>query len=101
MTFIIEVRPDAERDVEAAIGWYQERAPDQVVRLIDEIARIRRLIRDSPNLYPDVYRSKRRAPLQTFPYFLWYSVDDAARCIELLALTHQSEDPDKVKPRLR
>ena len=101
MTYSISVRGRAERDIEEKVEWYRTRAPEQVLRFLGEIDAVKVLIRDSPGLYPAPYRSTHRAPLSTFPHFLWYRVDHNARHIRVLAVSHHRQDPDRIRRRLR
>lgn len=101
MSYSISVRGRAERDIEEKVEWYRARAPEQMLRFLDEIDAVKDLIRDSPGLYPAPYRSIHRSPLPSFPHFHWYSVDHTARHIRVLAVSHHREDPDRIRRSLR
>jgi plasmid stabilization system protein ParE len=100
VTYSLRVRPAAERDVDEAVQWYGARAPQQVDRLIRELATRLSEIQVAPRMYPVAYRSVRRAPLRVFPYFVWFVVDADSEHIEVLAVTHQRRDPAGVQAKL-
>jgi toxin ParE1/3/4 len=84
-------RPEAESDIAAAYGWYEERAPglgEEFLRALDvSVASIRR----NPLAYPEKHRGVRRVLLRRFPYGLFYLADNQQ--ITVLACLHARRNP--------
>lgn len=55
-----------------AATWYEERGPGLGSAYLDEVARVLRVIADSPDHYPVVEGSIRKAVLRRFPYIVLY-----------------------------
>jgi hypothetical protein len=50
-------------------------------------------------MYPIAYRTIRRAPLRILPCIVWFLVDEGAKHVEALAVTHQRRDPARAQAR--
>lgn len=100
MTYSVLVRSSAERDIEHALDWYAEHAPEQVDRFVDELAAVVERIKDYPRSFRPLRREARRAPLRVFPYLLWYRCLDEVEIIEILALVHGRQDTGQLQDRL-
>ena len=74
MTFSLELRPVARRDVESAHGWYEARQRglgQQFEACVDQaFARIL----SAPESFDDAYRDLRRVPVSRFPYQVYFVV---------------------------
>lgn len=100
MTYRVRLAPNARRDRDDALAWYDAEAPDQSERFIDEFYAAARRLEDFPHSGPVVHRGVRRVTLHVFPYQLWYRVNDEARVVELIAVLHHRQDPARVGDRL-
>lgn len=67
----IVIHPAAERDIEHALDWYVENAPEHAERFVDDIRETIDRIRESPKLFHMVHGEVRRAALRKFPYLMW------------------------------
>ena len=89
--------PEAEKDLDEAIAWYDERGEglgDEVLRRIDESVE---LIERYPEMYPIVHRRMRRAIVRQFPYQVIYEVEPGE--IVIYAVYHSARDPKEWKRR--
>lgn len=100
MTYSVLVRSSAERDIARAVDWYAEHAPEQVARLVDELAAVVERVKENPRSFRPLRREARRAALRVFPYLLWYRCLDEAQTIEILAVVHGRQDPGRLQDRL-
>jgi plasmid stabilization system protein ParE len=55
---------------------------------------------DNPYLYPEHLLFVRRAALSKFPYHVFYAVNESAAEVEIIAVLHQSRDPDALRKRI-
>ncbi|MFZ2965219.1 MAG: type II toxin-antitoxin system RelE/ParE family toxin [Rhodoglobus sp.] len=100
MTTPVVIRPAAERDIDHAIGWYFENAPEQAERFADDLRATISRIQESPRMFRTVYGDVRRAALQKFPYLVWLVYFEGAGVVHILAVSHQRQDPDSTRRRL-
>lgn len=99
MSTRVVIRPAAERDIQHALGWYLENAPEHAERLTDDLTDMIARIRESPRLFKTVYGEVRRAALPRFPYLLWLVYVDEADIVHILAVSHQRQDPERTRQR--
>ena len=92
------VRPPAEADIAEAALWYEARSiglGTEFLRAVDlcfeEIGR-------SPERFPQVYRSSRRALLRRFPYAAYFI--STATSIRIVACMHVKRDPRRWQRRV-
>ena len=88
MTRLVRVRPEAERDVEQAYEWYEERRPGLGREFLDELDVVYERIARFPLLYAEVYRGLRRAPVRRFPLGVFYFFNEKE--ILVVAVAHAS-----------
>ena len=68
MSYTIQIRPDAETDIEEAALWYEEQQQGLGSRYLNEVAAAVQRIAAIPTLYPVVHRNLRRSLLRKFPF---------------------------------
>lgn len=74
MTWIVLVRPEAERDSTAARDWYERKTPGLGDDFLDEVAAAMRKLEENPVREHLYYRNFRRLILRRFPYKIFYQV---------------------------
>lgn len=92
MIWQVEVRPDAERDLDQALDWYVQEAPHQVPRFALAVDAAIRRISSHPLVPAPFHRDLRRIRLRAFPYHVWYWSDSERRTIHVVALLHDHRD---------
>lgn len=100
MTYSVRLAPNARRDRDRVLAWYDAAAPDQTERFIDDFYVLARRLEDFPHSGPVIRREARRVSLHVFPYQLWYRVHDDVRVVEIIAVLHHSQDPGRMRERL-
>ncbi|MDR0284262.1 MAG: type II toxin-antitoxin system RelE/ParE family toxin [Propionibacteriaceae bacterium] len=80
----------AQRQLDHALAWYADRAPEQIGRLLNSAESASKAITKSPFLSREVVPGMRRVALRRFPYHLWYVVDGEE--IVIVAMTHFRQD---------
>ena len=70
----VVVGPIAEREVEEAARWYEERCVGLGKAFIDDVLHILKAIEDAPELSPFLREPYRRRLLYRFPYAVIYKV---------------------------
>lgn len=100
MSYTVRYRSRALQDVEQVLSWYAENVPHVVQRFESEISDAEVLLSDSPLAFRRVRGGTRRVVLRSFPYKLWYVVDEDRRIVRILACISQHQDEQKFKSRI-
>jgi len=92
------VRPEAERDIDDAYMWYEERRPGlgaEFLLCVEEgFAKIRR----HPEMYPVVHKNIRRTLIRRFPYGIFYLRGQTS--VIIIGVSHAHRDPETWRSRL-
>ena len=83
----------ARLDIDNIAGFYTQERHELAARFIEELDRALLLLREHPGVGERVGTKHRRFPLQGFPYFVNYRIDDEKGMIRVVAIAHQSRRP--------
>jgi toxin ParE1/3/4 len=97
MKLAILIRPEAERDIEDAFRWYENKRTGLGSDLLLCIEGGLGKILHSPERYPVVHKNTRRFLIRRFPYGIFYFLDGGL--IVVLAVTHAHRDPQTWQSR--
>lgn len=87
----ITLRRAAQRDIEAAVAWYDDQAPGLGLRLLDAIGAVVARLAQSPEQFPVVRPGVRRALTSGFPYAVYFKATQAS--VVVLAVMHLRRRP--------
>ena len=93
MTYRALLAAAAAADLDRAVLWYLDHAPEQAGRLIDEYETAIERVCEFPHAAPMLRPQARRTALKVFPYQLWYYCHDVDQVIEVVAIVHNRQDP--------
>ena len=91
MTRSVRVRPQAEREIEAAFAWYEEQRAGLGREFLHELDLVYERLTKFPLIYAEVYRGLRRTRLRRFPIGVFYLLTEAE--IRVLAVVHLARNP--------
>ena len=91
MTRELRVHPDARREFNDAIDYYERESPGLGSIFTDEVDAGFIRIREYPDAAPQVVKRVRRLVLPKFPYSLMYENRDD--CLVVLAVAHHRKRP--------
>jgi plasmid stabilization system protein ParE len=94
----VVMHPSAEREMNAAARFYEERSPGLGGLLLDELERGIRRIAEHPEAWSVVSPTVRRCLLVEFPFGILYRIEPHR--IYVLAVMHLRREPDFWKSRL-
>jgi plasmid stabilization system protein ParE len=94
----VVLRPEAEAELADAVDWYESRGKGLGADLLRSVDAVIAAIQRSPEMYPNVFATVRRAMLRRFPYSLIYVVSDDR--IVILACMHGRRDPHRWRERV-
>lgn len=95
----IQIRPEAQDDIEAGALWYETQKEGLGARFVSEADALIERICCHPMQFPVIAPPVRRGLLHRFPcavYFMAEEEGDGA----ILAVLHQHRDPDAWRDRL-
>ena len=90
MSWIVLVRPEAERDLAAAHGWYEARSSALGDEFLTSIAAALRSLEQDPMRERLYFRHFRRVMPPRFPYKIFYQVID--RRVIVFRVLHAKQD---------
>jgi toxin ParE1/3/4 len=93
MSWIVLVRPEAERDVATARDWYEAQVPGLGGRFLDEFAAAMAELESHPERPPFYYHAFRRILFQRFPYKIFYQVIDERVIVFRVLHAKQAHEP--------
>lgn len=90
--------PEAFKEYQAAVDWYQERNPAAAQRFVLEVEKVVTMIATQPDRFGWYLKPFREAGLVRFPYSIIYRADSAGDVL-VLAVAHSSREPGYWKNR--
>jgi plasmid stabilization system protein ParE len=101
MPYTIQFSSEASDDLTDILGFYKaQSSPDLQRRFIQALSSTLKTMQNSPKSYSVRFKNARCGVVKTFPYNIYYWVDDAQQTINLFAILHQSRQPKIWKRRL-
>lgn len=87
----IIIHPDADRELEQAQTWYEERVVGLGAKFFSEIESAVLNIQNSPGTWPNYVKGTRRFLVHRFPFAIVYRHDD--QLIQVIAVMHLKRRP--------
>jgi addiction module RelE/StbE family toxin len=101
MTYTIQFSPEASDDLTDILGYYKAQAsPDLQKRFITSLSNSLKTVQTHPKSFAIRFKNIRCGVVKTFPYNIYYWVDDPQQTINLVAILHQSRHAKNWKKRL-
>lgn len=91
------VRRDAEADIAAGHGWYEEQREGLGAEFVEEISATIDAIEEEPLRFPKTFRDLRRALVRRFPYGVFFMV--GPQTIVVVAVMHLARNPRRIHRR--
>ena len=92
------IQLQATQEADEAAKWYEDQFPGLGIEFLLELdAALSRVI-NNPNIYQPVYEDARRVLVRRFPYAAYFLVE--ADTVRVIAILHQSRNPDTWQSRL-
>jgi len=99
MTIITE--PEAEREWNEAVDWYEEREAGVGARFNSVVWERLRTLAAQPDRFPLAGRLARKAKIKGWPYSIYFVVNAALRQIKVVAVWHGKRNPAELRRRLQ
>ena len=91
MSYLVRIRPEAERDVRDAVSWHEEQRAGLGRELVLELDAVYERLAENPRLYADIHRGIRRAIVRRFPYGVFYLVTGTE--VRVIAVVDMARNP--------
>lgn len=93
MSWLVLLRPAAERDVESARDWYEQRRAGLGDEFLDELAAAMMRLETDPERERLYYRDFRRILLRRFPYKVFYQISGSRVVVFRVLHGRQAHEP--------
>ncbi|PIQ20715.1 MAG: plasmid stabilization protein [Cytophagales bacterium CG18_big_fil_WC_8_21_14_2_50_42_9] len=100
MAYQVKVDLSAETELDEAIAYYEEKQAGLGIAFFLQFYDTVALLKDKPKIYPQIYKTFRRALLKKFLYAIYYTIEEERKEVVVLAVWHTSQNPDKLNDRL-
>src|SRR5690349_12739202 len=97
MTVQVRLRPEAERDLVDAAGWYEQQRAGLGQQFLEETQAVLWSIAEMELAYHLVHRTARRALMRRFPFGIFYRIERDQ--VVVVGILHASRDPNSWKGR--
>jgi plasmid stabilization system protein ParE len=98
LTFRAIISTRAEKKIEDAWAWYEDRQVGLGDRFIKEVVGQIRQVELYPETYAARYKTFREASVPIFPYILIYKINKTQKLVYILSVFHAKRNP-KMKYR--
>jgi plasmid stabilization system protein ParE len=89
----LTIRPAAEAEMAEAFVWYEQRVPGLGAEFLLAVDAVIENIVRTPEQFPVVHKSFRRALLRRFPYSIFFTVE--AERLVVHSVFHAKRDPGR------
>ena len=99
MTLLVE--PEAQREWNEAVDWYDEREPGVGLRFNSVVWDQLKTLAAHPERFPMAGRLARKAKIKGWPYSIFFVANETQRQIKILAVWHAKRNPAVLRRRRR
>lgn len=93
MAYTVTITPTTERDIEAAVEYYNEKAENLGYRFGDLVDTYFERIASIPAASSVRYKNIRCKPMAAFPYLIMYTVDEDKQYVNILRIFNTWQEP--------
>ena len=93
MSFQIRLSPIADLDLDAAVIYYNTQQTGLGIRFASETNDALMKIGEMPFAYSTRYENVRAAKIRSFPYLIFYTIDERIKVINVLRIFNTYQKP--------
>jgi plasmid stabilization system protein ParE len=98
--FKVLIRDNAFDDLQEIIDYYNSRQDGLGKRFFDLFQHALEILKINP-FFQVRFDAIRSIPLHSFPYSIYFDVDENKNFINIYAILHQAQDPEKIHKRFQ
>lgn len=91
--YAIHITPAANRDMMCALEYYDAKLDELGDKLLNNIENIITRIANLPFSFTIRYQNIRAAKVPSFPYLLFYKIDERSKSVEILRVFNTHQQP--------
>jgi toxin ParE1/3/4 len=99
--FKVILSREAKGDIRKITDWYTPKSQSAVRNFFQIVLNWRELLSRTPWAGFVVLAMYRRVVLRPYPYCMYYTVDETAKTIEIVAVIHQKRSPQTIRKILK
>ena len=99
MDYSLIIKPEAEKDIDQAVEWYQDQDKNLISQLLNEFENGFNKILDNPKHFQKRYHEIRIIFTKKFPYGIYYTLEEGK--IYVHAVLHNKQNPKNISKRLK
>lgn len=99
MDYKIKISNEAEIDIIEALIYYEERKLGLGERFLKTLDESLILISNNPVLFIKKYKELRMYVMRTFPFLIYYLIEEENKEILIFSVLHSKRDPKLIKKR--
>lgn len=100
MSYQIKLLPVALKDLKEAKKWYADKGEKLAVEFKQEVNKEIDYINQYPEHYQPRYKELRQSLVTSFPYAIFYLVEEDRKRIIIFGILHTSRNPEIVRNRI-
>jgi toxin ParE1/3/4 len=93
MKFSLILSKEAQTEIEDALIWYRDKAPNMDKEFLNCLGYGFSLIQKNPSMFPIVHKEYRRTLIRRFPFQIIFTIKDFT--IVILAVFHAKRNPER------
>jgi plasmid stabilization system protein ParE len=94
MPFEIILSTTANKELESAVDWYNERLDGLGLHLIEAVDKRLSLLSETPDMFPVRESGFNEILIEKFPYLIVYKILKKRHRVRILHIFHSSRNPD-------
>ena len=98
MGYSIKIEPEALKDIQEGIHWYNDFTPGSGRKFHAEVKEKINVLKSYPN-FQIRYDNVRCLPLEKYRYMIHFTIDEENKTVIIRAVFHTSKDPKIWKKR--
>lgn len=98
MAYNIFILPQANHEIEKAFQYYGNVSVATLINFDDQLQQVYKNLEINP-FYQVRYKHLRAIPFKSFPYLVFFDVDQEQHIIYIYSVFHTSQDPKKYPVR--
>jgi plasmid stabilization system protein ParE len=99
MSWRLEIKEEAKKDIVEAAHWYQQKSLGLDIKFIQYLEDTFHIILVNPKTFKRVYKNFRQAALKKFPFVVVYETEEDT--IIIYSVFHTKQNPVKKIKRLK
>ena len=94
MSYKVQILPVAKRDIQKGLEWYNDQKQGLGAEFYTSVKSRIDYIQKNPFHYQIQYRNIRRAPVDRFPYSVYYELGESQQLLLIFGVIHTSRSPE-------